>query len=141
MSAQDSLDRLRSFTVEQKSFFTKIAFYEEGEKTGHLLAKIASSQQSSQIVLELSSFYSDLYGSRDNYSSESLAEYLAAILIPTLYSVAHLVLDTPLTLEELQKGSCSFPTCKAPGDDGISMEVYTTYGETILPRLLEVFNA
>lgn len=67
--------------------------------------------------------------------------YLQDILLPTLSSTACLNLDARLMLDQLQKAACSFPTCKAPGDEGIPMEVYTTYGETILPRLLEVFNA
>lgn len=47
ISAQASLDRVRSSTAERKRFFTKQAFYEEGEKTGRMLARIARSQQSS----------------------------------------------------------------------------------------------
>lgn len=31
MLTQDSLDRLKSSTAERKTFFTKLAFYEEGE--------------------------------------------------------------------------------------------------------------
>lgn len=50
MSAQDFLDRLRSSAAEGKRFFTKLAFYEEGEKTGHLLAKIARSQLQSPAI-------------------------------------------------------------------------------------------
>lgn len=50
-------------------------------------------------------------------------------------------LDVPLTLNELRKAGGSFPTCKAPGDDGIPMEVYTQYGKVILPKLLKVLNA
>lgn len=70
-----------------------------------------------------------------------LANYLQDISLPTLSHSAHLALDAPLTVEELQKVACSFPMCKAPGDDGIPVAVYTTYGDTVLPRLLEVFNA
>lgn len=44
-------------------------------------------------------------------------------------------------LDELKESAASFPTCKAPGDDGLPMEVYTQYGEAILPKLLEVFNS
>lgn len=51
------------------------------------------------------------------------------------------MLEAPLTLEELQKAACTFPTCKAPGEDGLPMEILTQYGEQIMPHLLEVFNA
>lgn len=64
--------------LQSVKHFTKLAFYEEGEKMGRLLAKIARSQQKShaigairssnhqivnnpeQIISELTSFYIDL---------------------------------------------------------------------------------
>lgn len=145
---------MRSSAAEWKRFCTKMAFYEEGEKTGRLLTKTARSQQSSsaigavrsatgwvvrdldQIVTELASFYCDLYSSQYNYPIEALTSYLYNLSLPTLSSEACLALDTPISLDELQKVVCSFPTCKASGDDGLPMEVYTKYGETILPKLL-----
>lgn len=42
-------------------------------------------------------------------------------------------LDVLHTLEELQKATCSFPTCKAPGDDGCVHHLR----EKILPRMLD----
>lgn len=50
MSAQDSLDRLRASAAEHKWFFNKGAFFEEGEKTGRLLAKIVQLQQASPAI-------------------------------------------------------------------------------------------
>lgn len=50
-------------------------------------------------------------------------------------------LDAPLTLKELQLATSLFPISKAPGDDGLPIQVYKQYGEDILPRLLKVFNA
>lgn len=158
ISAQDSLDRLRSSAAERKRFFSKQAFYEEGEKTGRLLAKIARSQQLSpavgairtasgrvvngldRVLSELASFYKDLYAARDDYTDDELEAYLAGIDLPSLSEEARQSLEAPLTLEELQHAACSFPKCKAPGEDGIPMEVFTQYGEWIMPQLLEVFN-
>lgn len=158
ISAQDSLDRLRSSTAERKRFFAMLAFY-EGEKTGRLLARIARSQQQSlairairassgrmvndpeQVISELAFFYTDLYGARDGYSNVDLTTYLSEIDLPSLSEGAKQMLEAPLTLEELQKAACTFPTCKAPGEDGLPMEILTQYGEQIMPHLLEVFNA
>lgn len=50
-------------------------------------------------------------------------------------------MEAPLTLDELTEAAAFFPTCKAPVDDGIPIEVYTQYGGVILPKLLEVFNS
>lgn len=88
-----------------------------------------------QIVTELASFYSDLYSSRDNYPIEALTNYLDNLSLPKLSSEPCLAVDAPISLDELQKAAC-FPTCKAPGDDVLLTEIYTTYGETILPKLL-----
>lgn len=158
MSTQDSMDRLRPSAAERKWFFTKLAFYEERGKDGRLLAKIARSQQQSpaigaiqassgrmvnspeDILSELASFYVDLYGSREAYSNADLANYMSNIDLPTLSNKAK-QLDAPLTLKELQLAACSFPACKAPGEDGLPLEVYTQFGEQLLPKLLEVFNA
>lgn len=143
ISGQNSLDQLRSSAAEWKHFFTKQAFYEEGEKTGRLLARIAQSQQSTPaigaircatgwpvndpelIIMELASFYADLYRPCDGYSDEALQGYLETISLPVLTHQAHLELKAPFMLDELKEAAASFPTCKAPGDDGITMEVYT----------------
>lgn len=55
--------------------------------------------------------------------------YLENISLPVLTHQAR---------QELE--AASFPTCKAPGDDGIPMEVYTQYGEITLPKILTAFN-
>lgn len=47
ISAQDSLNRLKTSDVERNPFFSKMAFYKGGEKTRRLLARIARSHQSS----------------------------------------------------------------------------------------------
>ncbi|XP_077319405.1 uncharacterized protein LOC143941229 [Lithobates pipiens] len=140
MVAQDSLDRLRSSTTERRRFFTKLAFYEEGEQTGRLLARIAKAQQMSPaigairakngkvvnsqeiIISELADFYQDLYRSRETYSDDDLQSYLATINLPRLSEEAMRHLDALITLEELMAAAGSFPTCKAPGTDGIPME-------------------
>lgn len=159
ISGQDSLGPLRSSAPERKWFFTKQAFYEEGEKNGCLLARIARSQQPSSaigeirsslgllvndpelIITEIASFYADLYKPCNNYTDKALQNYLSTISMSALTHQARMELEAPLTMDELKEAAASFPTCKALEDDGIPMEVYTEYGEVILPKLLEVFNS
>lgn len=43
--AQDVLVRLAHSTAEKKQLFSKLAFYEEGEQTGRILAKIVNVHQ------------------------------------------------------------------------------------------------
>lgn len=86
MVAQDAVNRINMSSADRKWFFNKLAFYEEGEQTGRLLAKIVKSNQTSQsigalrtregklvntpttIMQELVRFYSDLYSSKQAYS-------------------------------------------------------------------------
>lgn len=82
-----------------------------------------------------------MYRPCDDYSDEALQGNLETISLPVLTHQARLELEAPFRLDELKEAAVSFPTCKAPGDDGIPMEVYTQYGEVILPKLLEVFNS
>lgn len=39
-------------------------------------------------------------------------------------------------VQELEIAVASFPTCKAPGEDGVLIKIYKEYGETILPALI-----
>lgn len=102
LSAQDALNRLMSSTVERKRFFSKLAFYEEGEHTDRLLAKISRAQQASpsigalrasdgkvtnspdNIMTILRLYFSDLLRSRQNYTEAPLQDYLEGIELPTL---------------------------------------------------------
>lgn len=90
MAAQDAVNRIDMCTADRKLFFNKLAFYEEGEQTGRLLAKIVKSNQTSPsigalrtregkmvntlttIMLELVRFYSNLYCSKQAYSQGEL---------------------------------------------------------------------
>lgn len=101
--------------------------------------KMANSPEA--IIHELASFYEDLYRSREAYSDENLDTYMSNIDLPSLSAEAKKLLDAPIALEEFQLAAGSFPTCKAPGEDGLPMEGYTQFGEQILPELLKVFNA
>lgn len=92
------------------------------------------------IIIELASFYADLYKPCDDYTDEALQGYLDTVSLPALTRRASMELEAPFMLDELKEAAASFLTCKVPGDDGIPMEVYTQYGEVILPKLLKVFN-
>lgn len=136
MSAKAALDHLVTSSEDRKCFFSKLAFYEEGEQTGRLLAKIAKAQQSGgtidllragngrlvtaldSILAELVTFYSSLYQLKQTYGSEDIMSYLNSIRLPKLSEQNQEMLDSPITPEELQEATAVFPNCKAPGDDG-----------------------
>lgn len=84
-------------------------------------------------MAELVRFYSDLYASKVSYRHVTLLGYLQSITLSKLSDANHASLDSPLTVEELQKAFSSFPTFKAPGDDGLSMEVFQKYSDILMP--------
>lgn len=114
-------------------FFNKVAFFEEGEKTGRLLVKIVQSQQASPsigaihskpgrvvntpelITKKLADFYVTLNQPSRSHSLEVLTHNIHAIPLPTLTVAQCKQLDAPITFEELQRATGSFPTCKALG--------------------------
>lgn len=65
--------------------------------------------------------------------------YLQQISFPRLSVIQRQKLDAPLTIEELQEAVSSLPTCKAPRENGIIMDIYKQY--TALIPQLSVFNA
>lgn len=112
---------------------SKTAFFEEGETTGRLLARIANSEQRSpligsikkadrrlvhspdQILQTLVEFYETLYCSSSRSTPKELSNYLDGIVFPHLSVSQRKELDVPLTLDELQTAVAEFPNCKAPG--------------------------
>lgn len=89
---------------------------------------------------ELDIFYKTLYSPGTTYTPKGLDQYLRQIDFPELTESQRAKLEVPLTVEELQVAVRTFPNCKAPGEDGIPMEVYKHYSEELLPHLLKVFN-
>lgn len=146
--------------MEKKSFFfKKVNFYEEGEQTGRLFAKIINVRSSAPTIgtlklpkghmvnkpetfmEELLHFYTDLYASKVFYKHEELLTYLSSIHLPCLSASQRQNLEASFSLEELQEAVGAFPNSKAQGDGGIPIEVYQTYTDLLLPKLLKVFKA
>lgn len=104
------MDRLATSSADKKLFFSRLAFYEEGEQTGRLLPKIVQLNQTfpaihnhkgrvvndpAVIMQELVEFYSDLYRSRQDYTSEELQDFLQEIELPCLSASERQLLDSP----------------------------------------------
>lgn len=70
-----------------------------------------------------------------------LMRYLQGINFPQLTYEHRRDFDAPLTVEELQVALAEIPNCKAPGSDGLPMEIYKQYADILLPKLLAVFEA
>lgn len=78
---------------------------------------------------ELANFYESFYLPGTSYTPEDLEVYLQSISFPEPTATKRQTLDDPLTIEELQEAVSSFSNCKAPGQDGIPIEIYKQYSE------------
>ena len=144
--------------ADNKRFFTSQTYFEEGEKTGHMLAMIAKSQQPSQLVhsirtstqstvtdtpsilKEFYSFYQDLYSSKVIYPMDDLVRFLDSITLPCLEEMDRERLNAPFSLEEFQNALATFPNSKAPGNDGLPVELYKKFCGVLLPELLHTLK-
>lgn len=127
-----------------KRFFLKQKYFIRGESTGHFLSTIVRSQKGSthvsRLVVEIGReitdgadilaafklFYGNLYTytSRSNGEAEALRSYLAQVSLPCLSENSRLLLDQPLTLEELERALQLAPNEKAPGSDSLTAEFF-----------------
>lgn len=67
-------------------------------------------------------------------------EFLDKLHFPRLTKAVKIDLDKNLRVEELSVAMKDLSSGKAPGPDGLPIELYKTFAEKLLPHLLEVFN-
>lgn len=100
--------------------------FEQGDKTGKLLAWLAKEQSPVSTIARIrkndgtlvsdpakinacfAEYYSSLYSSRAQYSAKELSDFLDEITLPTLTAAAREGLEAPITLEEVQRALSPF---------------------------------
>ena len=94
-----------------------------------------------KIMKELEGFYSSLY-TKDNLkaSDEVLNSFLRSQGIPRLSDEDAVVCEGRLTLTECFKSLQSFQNNKSPGNDGLTVEFYTAFWESLGELLVDSFN-
>ncbi|XP_066445282.1 uncharacterized protein [Eleutherodactylus coqui] len=125
-AAQENLTLYTLETAAHKSTFKKQAYYEEGEKAGHMLAMVSQGQRNSTYIIELRNeqgtletdsaavretvrrYYASLYSSKLHKTQEHIAQYLADIELPRLTEEQREFLDSPVVLFLRDAGSSSF---------------------------------
>uniref|UniRef100_A0A803JR33 Reverse transcriptase domain-containing protein n=1 Tax=Xenopus tropicalis TaxID=8364 RepID=A0A803JR33_XENTR len=143
--------------AQHKLFFSKINTFVHGERAGKLLAYMVKNQSSPPAITMLkdnngqaqsdpemvkdiiSSFYKDLYSTKLLASQENIKNYLAALKLPKLNSDYKDFLELPITTEEIAEAIDSFPLGKAPGADGIPIELYKRHSKSLSPILQKVY--
>lgn len=88
---------------------------------------------SAAINESFASYYSGPYTSRVNYIIDDLRTYLCAVDFPVLTFTYRDRLDSPITLEEVQRAISSLQLGKTHGPNGSPVELYRTYAEELAP--------
>lgn len=129
-----------------------------GKKNGRLLAYLAHTdfQDSSIAEIQLpdrlttsdaltinqtfAEFYSRLYEDMTVPSGQAFMGFFKSLDFPALSSPQQLLLDKPITLEEVTTAICLLSTSKTPGLDCLPLEWYQAHIEDLAPRLLKTFQ-
>lgn len=83
-------------------------------------------------------FYVDLYSSKVLPSQDYIHTFLNNSKLPKLSQSDRDIVNAPLTSEELAGALALSPSGKSPespGADGLSVEVYKKYADTLLPKI------
>lgn len=137
----------------------KQPYYDQGEKAGKLLAwrlkKTQTSRAINSIVLDngdnlvdpkcvndaFAEYYENLYKSQYPDNMDKQDQFLDQLQFPTLSEETKNDLDGKLSIQELKEALTHMNTGKAPGPDGLSIELYKRFSDKLLPHLLEMYNA
>lgn len=89
---------------------------------------------------EFKNYYKSLYSTLQRDVDGAMWDFFHGLKMPSLSEEDKEGLEAPLTLEELCKAVADMASQKAPGPDGLPIEIYKKYGDMFLPKLLQVFN-
>jgi hypothetical protein len=84
------------------------------------------------------SFYSELYS--PEAVDPAAQESLLSLINDKFNEEAQVTLNSRLTIEELEDALKTMDNDKAPGPDGLSPAFYKAFSDTVLPKVLEIFN-
>ena len=132
------------------------SFYEQGEKAGKLLAWRIKVLQSERAISEITnssgalttdpteindtfkSYYEKLYTSEPPSDPMLQTTFLDGLEFPRLSDDERNVLDRPIQLAELFEAVGEMSGGKAPGPDGIPIDIYKTFKKKLLPPFLDM---
>lgn len=96
---------------------------------------------SDQVASVFGTYFEDVYDSKVSPTDMNLANFLDQCPLPALSAGGRMKLNAPITLEELTETVASMANSESPGTDGLPAEIYKWYGDSLLPHLLDTFNA
>lgn len=141
-------------------------FYEQGNKSGHLLAmalkphtttstvhcikdKSGTSHNSTEAIAEqFQAYYTELYNLKSTTNTQMslstratcIQDFLQLNKSSTVPEDVAQQLELPLTLDEMDNALKQMKVGKSPGPDGFSVPYYKSFTKILLPRFLKAFN-
>ena len=150
-------DILTTHRAQNLLLKTKSTFYEQGEKTGKLLANQLKARRAKQIITKIRTanggttsdsalindafkdFYSTLYTSQAGGDDLAVSAFLDPLDIPTISQSQMEDLETPITSAEVAQAIASMQSGKSPGPDGLPAEFFKKFSALLSPQLAVVF--
>lgn len=121
------------------------SYYSEGSETINFCFRYATLNEKENekaiTTSDISKVFCEFF--QTLYSSKVILQrtWSSFLILFICQSFSHReALEKPLILDKLKTVAASSPNNKALGTDGLKGEVYKTYGDILLPKLLEVFN-
>uniref|UniRef100_A0A3B3YM34 Reverse transcriptase domain-containing protein n=1 Tax=Poecilia mexicana TaxID=48701 RepID=A0A3B3YM34_9TELE len=151
-------NELTTSKIATNLLWLKQSYYDQGEKAGKLLAwrlkKLQTNRAINLIKLNngenlvdpisindaFAKYYQNLYTSQYPDNTNKQKHFLDQLQFPTLSEESRKNLDEKLSVEELKMALSHMNSGKAPGPDGLPIELYKKFPDKLLPPLLEAFN-
>ncbi len=156
ISLKAQYNELTSNKIATNLMWLKQSYYDQGEKPGKLLAwrikKIQTNRAINSILLvdgqastdpleinnALKLYYENVYTSECLDTLLEQNNFLDELEFPQLAEDAKLDLENNLSIEELVDAVQSMNSGKAPGPDGLPVEIYKNFSKRLMPHLLEI---
>ena len=154
-----TLDNVLTQNEEVKLRFVRQKMYEHGDKPGKYLAYLTKKRVESQSIAALcdaqgngmydnklinntfKAFYHNLYTSElPNEASVLMDLFFAPLRLPTVAPEDRLILNSPISREEVINAIKLMQNGKAPGPDGFCSEFYKEFLGLLVDPLVSMFN-
>lgn len=151
-------NKLSLAKAENSLIRLKQTFYEQGEKSGKLLAwqikKLQSSKainnilttsgtltsDPSEINVTFANFYHSLYKAESAGINSQQTIFLDGLQIPNFSNEAKQHLDSPFSIEELLKAIDTMKNGKTAGPDGLPIDIFKAFKEKIVHPLINMYE-
>uniref|UniRef100_A0A3P9CYM2 Reverse transcriptase domain-containing protein n=1 Tax=Maylandia zebra TaxID=106582 RepID=A0A3P9CYM2_9CICH len=146
--------------VEYAMFCLNQKYFEQGERTGKMLAHRVKQIKSSNLIPSIfdpsnnnklttskkeindifTKYYQELYTSNGLVEEQRLSDFFSSIKIPSLSEDQRSILEGKITLIEVKQAIGSLRVGKSPGNDGFPSDFYKVFVDELAPRLLSVYQ-